>query len=128
MLVRPTCKWSSQGHDRRMVDVRRDLGRRGVGSRLGPDYDKDDELMIILIMIINSHFDFLVATLQMITYIEIMMLINNDVNVHLADDHIRLRLRFRLRLWPPRREFVSLQIILKRTTTLVIICQFAHSF
>ena len=99
-----------------MVDVRRDLGRRGVGSRLGPDYDNDDEPMIILIMIIKSHFDFkacVATTLQMITYIEIMILINNDNNVHLADDHVRLRLRFRLRLWPPRREFVSLQIILK---------------
>ena len=71
MLVRPTCKWSSQGHGHRMVDVRRDLGRRGVGSRLGPDYDRDDEPMIILIMIINSHFDFkacVATTLQMITY------------------------------------------------------------
>ena len=98
-----------------MVDVRRDLGRRGVGSRLGPDYDKG-EPMIILIMIIKSHFDFkacVATTLQMITYIGIMMLINNDNNVHLADDHVRLRLRFRLRLWPPGREFVSLQIILK---------------
>ena len=67
MLVRPTCKWSSQGHGHRMVDVRRDLGRRGVGSRLGPDYHKDDEPMIILIRIIKSHFDFLAKTLQMIT-------------------------------------------------------------
>ena len=42
LLDRPTCKWSSQGHGRRMVDVRRDLGRRGAGSRLGPDKDKDE--------------------------------------------------------------------------------------
>ena len=70
MLVRHTCKWSSRDRGHRRVDVRRDLGRRGVGSRLGPDYD-DDEPMIILIMIIKSHFDFkacVATTLQMITY------------------------------------------------------------